>query len=186
MRALKERLGICRLLGLRRYLGRSGPSLLLTHSGPQTQIASPADTPNPESQDHGPEADFDRLRKSAEQGDANSQFALGARYAVGEDIPRSYSTAVHWFSLAAEQGHVLAQATLGAYYWEGRGVPPDLDKAYFWSVLARAGGDEASKYRVAALASRMSRSQIIAAQAEANDWLQRRQLAGKPPPGSHP
>jgi hypothetical protein len=111
---------------------------------------------------------------------------LRARYAVGEDIPRNYSTAVHWFSLAAEQGHVLAQATLGAYYWEGRGVPPDLDKAYFWSVLARAGGDEASKYRVAALASRMSRSQIIAAQAEANDWLQRRQLAGKPPPGSHP
>jgi putative methionine-R-sulfoxide reductase with GAF domain len=151
----------------------------------QTQIASPADTPKPESQDQRPEADFDRLRKSADQGDANAQFALGARYAVGEDVPRNYSTAVHWFSLAAEQGHVVAQATLGAYYWEGRGVLPDLDKAYFWSVLARAGGDEASKYRVAALASRMSRSQIIAAQAEANDWLQRRQLAGKTPPGSH-
>ena len=154
-------------------------------SSSQTQIASPADTPKPEPQDHRPEADLDRLRKSAEQGDANSQFALGARYAMGEDLPRNYSTAVHWFSRAAEQGHVLAQATLGAYYWEGRGVLPDLDKAYFWSVLARAGGDEASKYRVAALASRMSRSQIIAAQAEANDWLQQRQSAGKPPPGSH-
>jgi hypothetical protein len=31
----------------------------------------------------------------------------------------------------------------------------------------------------------MSRSQIIAAQAEANAWLQRRQLAGKASPGSH-
>jgi GAF domain-containing protein len=154
--------------------------------GSQTQIASPADTPKPEPQAPGPEADLDRLRKSAEQGDANSQFALGARYAMGEDIPRNYSTAVHWFSLAAEQGHVLAQATLGAYYWEGRGVLPDLEKAYFWSVLARAGGDEASKYRVAALTSRMNRSQIIAAQAEANDWLQRRQLAGKASAGSHP
>ena len=66
------------------------------------------------------------------------------------------------------------------------GFSQDLDKAYFWSILARAGGDEASKYRVAALASRMSRSQIIAAQAEANDWLQQRQLAGKTSPGSHP
>jgi hypothetical protein len=129
---------------------------------------------------------LDRLRKFAVQGDANAQFALGARYATGETVPRNYSTAVQWFSLAAEQGHVLAQATLGAYYWEGRGVPQDVDKAYFWSILARAGGDEGSKYRVAALASRMSRSQIIAAQEEANDWLQQRQLAGKTPPGSHP
>jgi GAF domain-containing protein len=164
------------------FLRRMGILPGASPSSSQTQIASPADTLTPEPQDD--RADLDRLRKSAELGDANSQFALGARYAVGEDLPRNYSTAVHWFSLAAEQGHVLAQATLGAYYWEGRGVLPDLEKAYFWSVLARAGGDEASKYRVAALASRMSRSQIIAAQAEANDWLQRRQLAGKPPPGS--
>jgi putative methionine-R-sulfoxide reductase with GAF domain len=166
------------------FLRRIGILPGASPSSSQTQIASPADTPTPEPQDR-PEADLDRLRKSAELGDANSQYALGARYAVGEDIPRNYSTAVHWFSLAAEQGHVLAQATLGAYYWEGRGVLPDLDKAYFWSVLARAGGDEASKYRVAALASRMSRSQIIAAQAEANDWLQRRQSAGKASRGSH-
>jgi GAF domain-containing protein len=168
------------------FLRRIGILPGSSQSSSQTQIASPANAPKPEPQDHRPEADLDRLRKSAEQGDANSQFALGARYAMGEDIPRNYLTAVHWFSLAAEQGHVLAQATLGAYYWEGRGVPPDLDKAYFWSILARAGGDEASKYRVAALASRMSRSQIITAQAEANDWLQQHQLAGKTSPGSHP
>jgi len=157
-----------------------------SQSSAQTQIASPADAPKTQPEDHRPQDDLDRLRKFAAQGDANAQFALGARYATGEDVPRNYSTAVQWFALAAEQGHVLAQATLGAYYWEGRGVPQDLDKAYFWSVLARAGGDEASKYRVAALASRMSRSQIIAAQEEANNWLQQRQLAGKTSPGSHP
>jgi len=79
----------------------------------------------------------------------------------------------------AMKGHILAQATLGAYYWAGRGVPQDLTKAYYWSVLAQAGGDQASKYRVAVLASRMSRSQVLAAQQQANDWLSN--FASHPP-----
>ena len=103
-------------------------------------------------------------------GDPAAQFALGARYATGEEVKQDYTEAVRWFTLAAEQGHILAQATLGAYYWAGRGVPQDLTKAYYWSVLAQAGGDQASKYRVAVLTSRMSRGQVVAAQ-------QRRRLA---------
>ncbi len=118
------------------------------------------------------------LRKLAEQGDPAAQFALGARYATGEDVKQDYSEAVRWFSLAADQGHILAQATLGAYYWAGRGVPPDMSKAYFWSALAQAGGDQASKYRVAVLTSRMSRAEILAAQQQANDWLRSHQMAG--------
>ena len=84
---------------------------------------------------------------------------------------RDYTEAVRWFTQAADHGHILAQATLGAYYWAGRGVSPDLTKAYFWSALAQAGGDQASKYRVAVLTSRMSRNQILAAQQQANEWL---------------
>jgi putative methionine-R-sulfoxide reductase with GAF domain len=119
----------------------------------------------------GPEG----MRKLAEQGDAAAQFAVGARYATGEDVPQDYTEAVRWFYMAAEQGHVVSQATLGAYYWAGRGVQQDLVKAYFWSVLAQAGGDEASKYRVATLASRMTHAQIITAQQEANDWIKEHQ-----------
>ena len=104
-----------------------------------------------------------------------AQFALGARYATGEDVKQDYAEAVRWFSRSAQQGHVVAQATLGAYYWAGRGVPQDLTKAYFWSVLAQAGGDEASKYRVAVLTSRMSRAQVVAAQQQANDWIRQHQ-----------
>ena len=111
------------------------------------------------------------VRRLAEKGDPAAQFAMGAHYATGEDVKQDYSEAVRWFSLAAQQGHVAAQATLGAYYWAGRGVPQDFSKAYFWSVLARTGGDEASKDLVTVLASRMTRSQIIAAQQKANDWL---------------
>ena len=113
----------------------------------------------------------------ADQGDPAAQFAMGAHYATGEDVKQSYAEAVRWFSRAAERGHVVAQATLGAYYWAGRGVPQDLNKAYYWSILAQVGGDEASKYRVAVLTSRMSRSQVVAAQQQANDWIKQHQLA---------
>jgi putative methionine-R-sulfoxide reductase with GAF domain len=124
------------------------------------------------------------IRKLAEQGDATAQFAVGARYATGEDVPQDYTEAVHWFSLAAEQGHVVSQATLGAYYWAGRGVPQDLVKAYFWSVLAQAGGDEASKYRVAHLTSRMTRAQVVEAQQQANDWIKEHQTLSQNRPSA--
>jgi GAF domain-containing protein len=123
--------------------------------------------------------DFETLLKLANEGDPNAQFVLGARYATGEDVKQDYSESVRWFTLAAEQGHVIAQATLGAYYFAGRGIPQDLSQAYFWSIIAAAGGDEASKYRVAALASRMPHSQIAAVQLQANDWLKAHQEAGK-------
>ena len=119
---------------------------------------------------------IDGLRQLATQGDPSAQFALGVHYATGEDVPQDYNEAVRWFTMAAEQGQVMAQATLGAYYWAGRGAPQDLQKAYFWAVLAQAGGDEASKVRVAFLSSRMKRSQILAAQQRADDWIKERQL----------
>jgi hypothetical protein len=51
-----------------------------------------------------------------------------------------------------------------------------LQKAYFWAMLAQAGGDEASKVRVAFLSSRMTRPQILAAQQRADVWIKERQL----------
>jgi hypothetical protein len=122
------------------------------------------------------------LRKLAEQGDAAAQFSMGAHYATGEDVPQDYAEAVRWFTMAAEQGHVVSQATLGAYYWAGRGVPQDLVKAYFWSVLAQAGGDEASKYRVSVLASRMTHAQVAAAEQQANDWIKEHQSVSQNSP----
>jgi hypothetical protein len=96
------------------------------------------------------------MQRLAEQGDPVAQFEVGARYATGEDVPQDYSQALIWFSKAAEQGNVAAQATLGAYYW---------------AILAEAGGDEGSKYRVALLASRLNRGQILAEQKRAEEWI---------------
>jgi len=120
------------------------------------------------------------LRKLAERGDPAAQFAIGARYATGEDVKQDYAEATRWFGMAAERGHIVAQDTLGAYYWAGRGVPKDVSKAYFWSVLAEAGGNRASKYRVTALASLLTRSQVLAAQEQAGEWLRHHQNTIKP------
>jgi hypothetical protein len=139
-----------------------------------TRISSPPPIPNT----------LEELRKAAEQGDTNAQFALGSRYATGEDVPQDYAQAAQWFNSAAEKGHVVAQATLAAYYWSGLGVPKDITKAYFWSILARAGGDEGSKFRAAALTSHMTRPQVLAAQQQADEWLRKHQLG--PAPGSNP
>jgi hypothetical protein len=148
------------------------------------RAAVAAPPPQPVVPEPGPQADagtLEDLRKYAGQGDPVAQFALGARYAQGDEVKQNYVEAVRWFQKAAEQGHVVAQATLGAYYWAGRGVPQDLSKAYFWSSLARAGGDEASKYRVAALTSRMSRAQVTEAQQRVEEWLRNRQSASASP-----
>jgi len=118
---------------------------------------------------------LEELRKAAIQGDADAQFKLGARYAIGDEVPQDYVEAVRWFQPAAEQGQVIAQATLGAYYWEGRGVAKDINKAYFWSILARAQGDEGSKFRAAALTSGMTRAQVLAEQQQADEWLKQHQ-----------
>lgn len=119
--------------------------------------------------------DLDSLRRLADSGDAAAQFAVGAHYATGDGVTQDYSQAVAWFTRAAQQGHVVAQGTLGAYYWNALGVHQDLNQAYFWSILAQAGGDQASKYRASILASRLTRGEVIAAQQQANDWLNQHQ-----------
>jgi len=111
------------------------------------------------------------LRNLAEKGDATAQFALGIRYATGDQVRQDYTEAARWFLLAADRGEVKAQSVLAAYYWDGTGVPRDLSKAYFWAILARANGDEAGATRAAELASRISYSERNAIRQEADHWL---------------
>jgi putative methionine-R-sulfoxide reductase with GAF domain len=141
-----------------------------------------AETPvtNPPTAISAQPADLEAMRQLAEQGDPAAQFDIGVHYALGDDV-KGYSEAAHWISLAAEQGHLLAQATLGTFYLEGRGVQKDPVKAYCWLWLAGNSGDEASKYRIASLASRMSAAQILAAQRQANDWILKHPAGSKNP-----
>lgn len=123
--------------------------------------------------------DLEGLRRLAEQGDSAAQFAVGTRYATGQDVPQDYAEATRWFTQAAEQGNVIAQAALAAYYSTGRGVPQDASKALFWSVVAQAGGDETSKSRIAALESQLTPGRIAAERQEAEQWLKQHPVLNK-------
>jgi TPR repeat protein len=156
-----------------------GIVVLFLRSGNPTSAAEPAAAAIPDSAIASndaprnlPKLTLSAVRAQAERGDANAEFELGAKYASGEDVPQNYAEAVKWFTQAADQGNVLAAATLGAFYWAGRGLPQDYVSAYTWSTIAKEGGDEASKYRVAILASRMTASEVNQAQRRATAWLQ--------------
>ena len=117
---------------------------------------------------------FEELRKLAEAGDAYAQWMLGMRYRNGEGIPQDDAQAMRWFERAADQGYADAQAAAGSGYWAGRGVPKDLVKAYFWSTLALNQGDSSMESRLQGLELQMTPAQVAAAQAQADDWRQRR------------
>ena len=81
------------------------------------------------------------LVRSAEQGDAVAQAALGLSYATGDGVPQDDGEAVRWYRLAADQGNARAQANLGVSYANGLGVPEDDGEAVRWFRLAADKGD---------------------------------------------
>lgn len=81
------------------------------------------------------------VREKADQGDANAQYELGWRHALGAGLELDDEEAVRWLHLAAENGHALAQNNLGARYKLGDGVPEDPVEAFVWFHLAYLQGD---------------------------------------------
>ena len=78
--------------------------------------------------------------KAAQDGDAQSQFLLGAMYTLGRGVPLDYKKAVELLTQAAEQSNVMAQATLALVYFNGEGgIPKDLGEAEKW---ARKSADQ--------------------------------------------
>ncbi len=82
----------------------------------------------------------ERLRLTAEQGDAERKFNLGYMYYHGEGVPQDHAEAVKWLRLAAEHGYAKAQFHLGARYYTGEGVPQDHAEAVKWFRLAAEQG----------------------------------------------
>lgn len=80
--------------------------------------------------------DVNTIEKTAKQGDAKAQAALGFMYYLGRGVAQNDVEAAYWISLAAEQDEALAQVTLGFMYATGRGVQADMVLAYKWTLLA--------------------------------------------------
>ena len=88
------------------------------------------------------------IEKYAEQGDADSQFALALMY---EDVERDYVKAREWLEKAAAQGHTNAQISLAYLYTNGLGVERDYLKAMEWYEKAATQGDTHAQFNIAYL-----------------------------------
>jgi TPR repeat protein len=116
-----------------------------------------------------------RYLRSAQSGDDESQFYLGALYSAGIGVPRSDAEAFRWLSRAADQGHSHAMLILAGLYATGRGVPKDNIKAYKWAYIVSAASrvDEfhnGSLQLMGVLETRMSPAEISQARSEAGQW----------------
>jgi len=75
-------------------------------------------------------------RKTATEGDVETQYRLGRMYEMGLRAPCDKEEAARWYLRAAKRGHAKAQYRLGQMYASGRGLPRDLQQAASWLRLA--------------------------------------------------
>ena len=82
------------------------------------------------------------FRKSAELGDANSQYMLGYLLEDAKD----FSEAATWYRKGAEQGLVGAQESLARLYFSGQGVQQDYAEAAKWYRAPAEQGSTGAEY----------------------------------------
>jgi uncharacterized protein len=115
------------------------------------------------------------LSPLADRGDPRAQGMLGFMYEHGFGVPQAYDTAFDFYCRGASLGNPFAQAMLGLMYDKGHGVHQDFIQAYRWLDLAaaRSVGRERDAYLRFrdAVASKMSRDEIVIGQRLALSWL---------------
>ncbi len=89
---------------------------------------------------------------AAEAGNTEAMNFLGVLYAIGTQVPRDYSTALHWFQKAIDLGSSDAMNNLARMYLVGMGVPRDYVNALRWFERAAARGNVHSMYSAAVMA----------------------------------
>jgi TPR repeat protein len=77
--------------------------------------------------------------------DATVQNNFGIMYMDGKGVPRSYATAMQWFSRSAANGNSLGQNNLGGMYRDGKGVTRDYPKALTFFAAAAQQGNPAAQ-----------------------------------------
>jgi hypothetical protein len=128
-----------------------------------------------------------RYEQSAEAGDDDAQFYLGALYSAGVGRQRSDQQAFRWFSRATNQGHAHSMLILAGLYASGRGVTKDSVKAYSWAYIVASASrvDEdrnGARQLMSLLMKRMTSDEIGRAVVDARAWRAvRTSGAGKSP-----
>jgi len=134
---------------------KSEPSTDTTPGSKQVPVRSVDENTAAPSQENHPLADQPavaeakkalRLRKIAEDGDAQAQYILGLCYDEGRGVTKDPAEAVIWFQRAAEQGHVDAQYALGCHYNGENGLPKVPSEAAKWWEKAATQGHAGAQY----------------------------------------
>lgn len=116
-----------------------------------------------------------RYERSAQAGDDDAQFNLGALYAAGVGRQRSDAEAFRWFSRAADQGHSHGMLIVAGLYASGRGVEKDKVKAYSWAYIV-SSASQVDEYRngaqqlMSVLMNKMTSDEIGRAVVAARAW----------------
>jgi len=115
------------------------------------------------------------LSPLAAQGNPRALGLIGFMYEHGFGVPQAYDAAFDYYCQGAGLGDPYAQAMLGLMYDKGHGTHQDFIQAYKWLDLAaaRARGRERDVYLRFrdAVASKMSRDEIVVGQRLALSWL---------------
>ena len=128
-----------------------------------------------------------RYEQSAQAGDDDAQFYLGALHSAGVGRPRSDQEAFRWFSRATDQGHSHAMLIVAGLYASGRGITKDNVKAYSWAYIVASASkvDEdrnGARQLMSLLMKRMTSDEIGRAVVAARAWRAVRTAgAGKSP-----
>ncbi|MDR2170394.1 MAG: sel1 repeat family protein [Planctomycetaceae bacterium] len=89
------------------------------------------------------------LRKSAEQGFARGQTALGIFLEeTAEGGIKKRQEAFEWYKKAAEQNDVYAMMKTGNFYHRGVGAPPDDKLALKWYIKAAETNEPEAQYQL--------------------------------------
>ena len=113
--------------------------------------------------------DLDTLKGQAEDGDAEAQYELGWRHALGMEAPPDDDIALHWLKEAADNGHMLAQNNLGARHYSGDGVEQDLKMAYRYFFLAANQGDRKAGKNLDVIAKKLPEADLAECRAAVGD-----------------
>lgn len=84
---------------------------------------------------------IDLLFKSAENGNVNSQYALGQIFFFGDyGIEQNQEVSSKWFLRAAENNEPNSQHEIACRYEQGDGVVKNPEKAHYWWERAALNG----------------------------------------------
>ena len=130
------------------------------------------------------------LKEAARQGNGDAQYELGNAYLNGRGVDKDPVYAYACYALAGANGNVASEeklkaltptltsaqvaqyrATVAEMYLQGRGTPQDYKAAYMWFTLAEYAGNPDSTAAKKALALKMSKAQMAAAQRGAEAWV---------------